>query len=176
MLKRLRSRCQGENVVPADALSGGGAAQRLAGAIDDASAPVLLILPNHQDLLAEAERMAAESANDARVVAVPSIAAGLAAATAFNPEVGVEENVRTARQAAAACRSAEADPESVVSAAQALVEGAPDAEILTLIAGAAADADMLETVAAELRSAFPALKVDTIRGDQPGPAFVIGLE
>ena len=57
-----------------------------------------------------------------------------------------------------------------------LVDGATDPEVLTLIAGAAADADELESIAAELRSAFPALKVEPIWGGQSGPAYLIGLE
>jgi hypothetical protein len=69
------------------------------------------------------------------------------------------------------------DPgEALRALADALAAGAPDAEILTLIAGSEAPGDEAAAAAVRLRGTFPQLKVELIEGGQAHSAYVVGLE
>ena len=76
-------------------------------AIEAAPADAVLVLPNHPNVQAAAERAAGQSAKDVRVVPARSIPAGLAAATVFNPVGSLDDNAEEMAAAAAACRSGE---------------------------------------------------------------------
>jgi DAK2 domain fusion protein YloV len=80
----------------------------LAGAIREAPSDAVVVLPNHKNIVPAAERAAAEVAGK-RVLVVPtrSVPAGLAAATAFNPEASLDENERQVREGADAVAAAE---------------------------------------------------------------------
>ncbi len=75
-------------------------------------------------------------------------------------------------------RPADAFPtagEAAVAVARGLGAG-PEAEVLTLVSGAGADARDATGVERALRAAFPGLQVEVLDGGQPGPPFLIGLE
>jgi dihydroxyacetone kinase-like predicted kinase len=75
----------------------------LADAAAEAPSDSVLILPNHPNVAAAAERAAAECEKDVRVVPTRSVVAGLSAAAAFNPTAPAEENESVMREAAEAC-------------------------------------------------------------------------
>jgi dihydroxyacetone kinase-like predicted kinase len=75
----------------------------LADAAIEAPSDSVLILPDHPNAVPAAERAAAESEKDVRVVPTRSVVAGLSAAAAFNPTVSAEENESAMREAAGAC-------------------------------------------------------------------------
>jgi fatty acid kinase len=76
-------------------------------AIESAPADAVLVLPNHRNVIPAAERAAIETAKTVVVVPTRSVAAGLAAATAFNPVSDADENDQAMKEALAASRSGE---------------------------------------------------------------------
>jgi DAK2 domain fusion protein YloV len=82
----------------------------LLGAVEAAPAEAVIVLPNHRNVGPAAERAAAESGKDARVVRTRSAVSGLVAATAFNPLAPIQENVAAMQEAIASARSAELAP------------------------------------------------------------------
>jgi len=79
----------------------------LVAAIHAAPAAAVVLLPNHRNVIAAAERAAAASGKDVRVVPTRSILAGLAAAAAFNPMAPPEGNEEDMSEAAGATRAIE---------------------------------------------------------------------
>jgi len=82
----------------------------LLAAIEAAPADAVLILGNDWNVIPVAERAAAESTKDTRVVPSSAAPSGLAAAAAFNPLLSLEINVKAMAEAALACRSGELVP------------------------------------------------------------------
>ncbi len=79
-------------------------------AVEAAPAPAVLLLPNHRNVIPASERAAeaAEAAEvDVRVLETRSVPQGLAAAAAFNPVEGLDENADAMTEAAGACAAAE---------------------------------------------------------------------
>jgi dihydroxyacetone kinase-like predicted kinase len=75
----------------------------LLNAVGMAPAEAALLLPNHKNMLPAAEHAAAESERDVRVVPSLSVPQGIAAAAAFNPSAGVDENVEALAEAVEGC-------------------------------------------------------------------------
>jgi fatty acid kinase len=175
-------------------------------AVNAAPGDDVVLLPNHRDVVTSAERAADQSSKHVLVVPTRSILAGLTAATAFNPVLDPDENVRSMKEALVTSRSAEiavAEPDAdtphgdinrewiglvdgeVVSAGRSLEEVAlavtrrlvdQSAEVLTLIVGADAHPDDEATVRAALVRAHPELPVESLPGGQPRYPFLIGVE
>jgi DAK2 domain fusion protein YloV len=76
-------------------------------AIEGASAPAVVLLPNHPEVVPAAERAAARSTKEVLILGSPSIPSGLAAATAFNPLASAEVNMTDMGKAVEACGWAE---------------------------------------------------------------------
>ena len=72
-------------------------------AVNAAPAAAVVILPDHENVLPAAERAAAESDKDVRVVRAVSAPQGVAAAAAFHPLERLEVNAEALSEAAAAC-------------------------------------------------------------------------
>ena len=81
--------------------------QELGSAIEAAPAQEVAVVLTDPGVLPAAERAVAESSKQAVVVPAGSVPAGIAAATAFNPMVGLDQNAEAMREAAAACSSGE---------------------------------------------------------------------
>nr|MDP9340590.1 DAK2 domain-containing protein [Actinomycetota bacterium] len=76
-------------------------------AIQAAPSTSVVLLPNHRNVVPAAERAAAASGKDVRVVPSRSIPAGLASAAAFNPMASAEENEKDMAEAADAATAIE---------------------------------------------------------------------
>lgn len=72
-------------------------------AIEAAPAGTVVVLPNHPNVVPAATLATRDSGKDARVLATRSVPQGVAAAAAFNPTEGPEENLEAMRRAAEAC-------------------------------------------------------------------------
>jgi DAK2 domain fusion protein YloV len=79
----------------------------LAEAIAAVPSDAVMLLPNHTDVVPAARQAADGSDKAVAVIPTGSIPEGLAAAAAFNPECGPEENEALARRAAAAVTAIE---------------------------------------------------------------------
>jgi DAK2 domain fusion protein YloV len=79
----------------------------LLAAVEAAPADAVLLLPNHPNVVPAAEKAAQSSSKEVHVVASPSVPAGLAAATAFNPMAALDENAGAMEAAVRDCRSGE---------------------------------------------------------------------
>jgi dihydroxyacetone kinase-like predicted kinase len=88
----------------ADVVSGGAGSNPSVGELLDAIAgahsDTVVLLPNHGNVVPAAEQAARRSEKDVSLIPTRSVPEGLAAATAFNPDAGREENVDRAREAA----------------------------------------------------------------------------
>lgn len=73
----------------------------LLGAIADASAEQVVVLPNNPNVVAAAERAASASGKKVRVVPTTSIAEGFAALVSYDPEADLDTNADAMAQAAA---------------------------------------------------------------------------
>lgn len=76
-------------------------------AVEAAPAAEIVVLPNHPNVRPAAERAAQASSKRVHVVPTDSIPAGIAAATAYNPMIDLDGNVRDMDEAAEACRAGE---------------------------------------------------------------------
>jgi dihydroxyacetone kinase-like predicted kinase len=76
---------------------------QLADAVTDAPSDSVMILPNHPNIVAAAERAAEGSEKNVHVVPTRSVVAGMSAAAAFNPTAPAEENESAMRNVADAC-------------------------------------------------------------------------
>ena len=68
--------------------------------IEAAPAPSVVVLPNHPNVWAAADRAGEEARKHVRVIGATSIPAGLTAATAFNPTASLDENAEAMEEAA----------------------------------------------------------------------------
>jgi len=140
---------------------------------------VLVLVPDDAALLSVVRDACASAARPSTVVAVDSAPSGLSAATAFHPEASLEENERVMRAAAVRCRaepSASRDPRDLLAVAERLCGLVPAAELLTLVAGEGITSDDAAAAAGVLRAGLPDLEVQVVLGDQPGVAYVLGVE
>ncbi len=193
----------------------------LVAAIQSAPSLEVLVLPNGENSLVAA-RLAAEQVRpgtgplDQRrvertnktvvVLETPSIPAGIAAATAFNPALRLEDNRSTMWAAAARCRSGEvrrADRDETTAAGAVsaggwvgLAEGevvhtshsCPEtvAAVIDRLAGSDSEIVTLfpgagtrdeEVAVAEMAAQrYTRLEVQIVEGGQPAPRFLIGVE
>lgn len=69
--------------------------QEMAQAVEAVDAPAVLILPNNPNVVAAAEQVAQVVGKQVEVVPSRTVAQGIAALLAYNPEESVEENART---------------------------------------------------------------------------------
>jgi fatty acid kinase len=77
----------------------------LLAAVESVGEPGLVLLPNSKNVVLAAERAAAESTKDVRVVVTRTLQAGLGALVAFDAHAPLEENVEAMKEAAAAVRA-----------------------------------------------------------------------
>ncbi|MFN2544273.1 MAG: DAK2 domain-containing protein [Actinomycetota bacterium] len=75
----------------------------LLAAVDAAPSGAVLLLPDHENVLPAARRAAEESRKRVLVVPTLSVPQGVAAAAAFNPTAGLEENAEALREAVDGC-------------------------------------------------------------------------
>jgi dihydroxyacetone kinase-like predicted kinase len=174
-------------------------------AVDGTASEAVMLLPNHRKVVPAARQAAGRSAKTVEVIATGSVAEGLAAATAFNPEADAQENATRAREAlegvvslevAVSVRDADT-PAGHVRSGQYMgvadgtvsVVGNDPVEVSVetlrsvvreehevLTVLAGEGIDGLDEVRASLAEAFPSLEVEVHRGGQPGYPLLIGLE
>jgi fatty acid kinase len=165
--------------------SGDGAAvRRLETAVASTAADgavVLCSLPLADDV----RRMLPTVPTDGHVVAAKNFPAAISAAAEYHPDASPPVNAAAMAAAAARCRSAEipiAPTEVATAAAEvtalvaALVSQTPDAEVLTLVAGADVPEEQLAAVTSALTRRFPELRIETLRGPRSSSAYQVGLE
>ena len=168
-------------------------------AVEEAGAEAVLLIPNDPAALDVAERLAAAGPVAILIVPAVSIAAGLAAAAAFDPLAGPDANEADMSKAAAAVRVGQVSPtghsgwqaglgdavlgvfrsarEAGRHVAERLLDGHPT-ELITVIVGARADDPdaVVADVRAAARSASVDAEVHVIDGGQPEPSYVISAE
>lgn len=149
-------------------------------AIEQAPGGQVIVLPNDPSVMAVAEAAATRAAKEVSVVPTASMAQGVAAASAYLANDPDPAAVHAAMEAAASGvrwgeLGATAAPEAAaVDLARALE---PDgAELLTLYLGEGASDEEGERIAAALRESHAHLEIEVQRGDQPGSAYLIGIE
>ena len=177
----------------------------IAAAVESVPETEVVVLPNSKNVVMAAEQAAESVAKDVRVVATPTMQAGLGALVAFDPQGSGEENAAAMEEAAAAVRSG-----SVARASRTATIGALEVEqgqFLGLVdgepvtAGPALDpvarevverlveggSDVLtillgdETGGAEqlvegIRTAHPELEVEVHHGGQPHYPLLFAAE
>jgi DAK2 domain fusion protein YloV len=125
------------------------------------------------------------SAHDVAIVTAPNPAALLSAAAEFHPDASPAANVAAMTGAAGHVRTGDLSSVDGPTGAAAgslgdlvaeLAADAPDAEVLTLVAGTAVTDDELAVIAADLATRFPSLRVEPLRGGRRDPAYQVGLE
>ena len=198
-------RSLGATVVPGGAGSSPSPGD-LVEAIAAVAADAVVLLPNDGGVVPAAERAARGVEKEVSVIPTRSVAEGLAAATAFNPEAGLEDNAERARDAATRGISVEVAPASGEATTTAGPAAAGDflglcggqvravgddpVRVAVEILRAVVDRNHeLLTVltgdgypgdgrraAAALAEAFPTLQVEVHAGGQRHYPLVIGLE
>ncbi|HEX5469409.1 MAG TPA: DAK2 domain-containing protein [Gaiellaceae bacterium] len=165
----------------------------------------VVLLPNSKNVVLAAERAAAESVKDVRVVATRTLQAGLGALVAFDAHAPLEENVEAMEDAAAAVRAgavalasrsmAMGPVEVAEGQFLGLVDGeavgagdelGPVAEaVAKRLVGAAADvltilvgdgAGEAEAVVALLRDRHPGVEIEVHEGGQPHYPLLLAAE
>jgi dihydroxyacetone kinase-like predicted kinase len=152
-------------------------AEAMRAAIDRTGAAAVLVLTNGGEVADEAVRAVTGDAVTARVLRTGSVLQGLAAAAAVSTDASLAESAARAEEAAgtmAGGEVAEPDPAIVVDMVRSLHRHG--SELVTLLAGRAASDEDAERAGAAVREAFPSLEVEVHRGDQPGGAFLVGVE
>jgi dihydroxyacetone kinase-like predicted kinase len=133
----------------------------------------------------DVSRVLPTMSTDGHVVAAPNLAAAISAAAEYHPDASPAVNGAAMTAAAARCRSAEipiapAEVEAARTEATrlvaALVLQTPDAEVLTLVAGAVVLETDATTVVATIERRFPQLRVERLRGGPREPAYQFGLD
>jgi DAK2 domain fusion protein YloV len=174
-------------------------------AVDGTASEAVMLLPNHRNVFPAARQAAGRSAKTVEVIATGSVAEGLAAATAFNPEADAQENATRAREAlegvvslevAVSVRDADTRAGHVRSGQyMGLADGTVSVvgddpvevsvealrslvreEHEVLTALVGEGLDEVDRVRATLAEAFPSLEVEVHRGGQPHYPLLIGLE
>jgi DAK2 domain fusion protein YloV len=179
--------------------------EELLGAIREANARHVVVLPNDKNVILAAQ--SAAKLADVRVTVIPTrtVAQGMAALVAFDatkdPAQVAEEMREVAERAhgievTRASRSTTVDGQEVREGeAIALLDGRvvahgddevavlvdaakrlTDAELFTLYSGADVDASRVQHAAQRLRAACPRVEVEVIEGGQPHYPFIIAAE
>jgi dihydroxyacetone kinase-like predicted kinase len=181
-------------------------AEDLLEGIRRADAAHTLVLPNHPNVIMAARQAAALAGRPVRVVPTRSAPQGLAALLGMSPEEALEPNAARMQAAADAVRTVAviravreavvdgrtvaagdvmallderlagmgASPVEAVAEAVTLVEG--EVVVVTLIAGAAAEPQTTDALAALLEARWPGSEVARLAGGQPHADWIIGLE
>jgi DAK2 domain fusion protein YloV len=122
---------------------------------------------------------------DVHVVAAPNLPAAISAAAEYHPDASPVVNVAAMAAAAARCPSGEipiapteveAAVEEATTLVAAVISQTPDAEVLTLVAGAVVPEEQLAAVTSALTRRFPELRIETLRGPRSSPTYQVGLE
>ena len=145
----------------------------------EASGKGVVILVDHAHADAVRERLSGNGDRDVALVSAPNVAAMISAAAEFHPGASPADNAAGMAQAAARIRAAELaanETEGVVDLVAELADEAPDAEVLTLVAGTRVTDGDLAAATSVIARRFPALRIETLRGPAATPAFQIGLE
>ncbi|MDE3100821.1 MAG: DAK2 domain-containing protein [Chloroflexota bacterium] len=177
----------------------------LVGAIEEANAHTVLLLPNDKNVILGAREAAKESKTNVRVLETKSVAQGMAALVAFDPMRPADETWERMTAAAAAAHSVEvthatrdatidgrdvragdaialldgrlvAHGASVVDVVAEALRAMDGVGIATLYAGAeVSDADA-ESAAERLRRELADVEVEVRRGGQPHYAYIVQAE
>jgi len=179
--------------------------EELLGAIREAHAQHVIVLPNDKNVILAAE--SAAKLADVKVTVIPTrtVAQGMAALVAFDATkqaTQVAEEMREVAERAhgievtRASRSTEVDGQDVrAGEAIALLDGRvvshgedevtvlvdaakrlTDAELFTLYSGADVDASRVQHAVQRLRAACPSAEVEVIEGGQPHYPFIVAAE
>jgi dihydroxyacetone kinase-like predicted kinase len=179
--------------------------EELLGAIREANAQHVIVLPNDKNVILAAQ--SAAKLADVKVTVIPTrtVAQGMAALVAFDlgkdPAQVADEMQEVAERAhgievTRASRSTKIDGQDVhAGEAIALLDGRvvahgedevtvlvdaakrlTDAELFTLYSGADVDASRVQHAAQRLRAACPRAEVEVIEGGQPHYPFIVAAE
>jgi DAK2 domain fusion protein YloV len=177
----------------------------IAAAIDSLPEAQVVVLPNSRNVFMAAEQAAGSLDKDVRVVATPTLQAGLGALVAFDPQASVDENAAAMEEAAAAVRSggvARASRTATIGPLEVeqgqflgLVDGEPVTagpalepvarEVVERLLGNSADVltillgagtDNVERLLEGIRIAHPALEVEVHEGGQPHYPLLFAVE
>jgi hypothetical protein len=179
--------------------------EELLGAIKDANAKAVVVLPNDKNVILAAQQAAKAASVTVHVVPTRSVAQGMAALIAFDPAKDPAEIAREMAEVAErahgievtrAVRDATIDGERVTKGeAMALLDGRvvahgeddvvvlceaarrlTDAEIFTLYSGADVDDARVQHAAQRLRATCPRVSVEIAHGGQPHYPFIVAAE
>jgi uncharacterized protein len=177
----------------------------IAAAIESLAETQVVVLPNSKNVVMAAEQAAGSLDKDVRVVATPTMQAGLGALVAFDPQASAEENAAAMEEAAAAVRSgsvARASRTATIGALEVeqgqflgLVNGEPVTAgptlepvarevVERLLAGASdvltillgEETDDAEELVEGIRTAHPDLEVEVHEGGQPHYPLLFAAE
>ncbi|MGH7612068.1 MAG: DAK2 domain-containing protein [Candidatus Dormibacteria bacterium] len=198
-----RELLEGLGAVVVEAAAGGNLSPReIAAGVAGAGAGEVLLLPNHQELLAAAEEAAGSAAVPTQVVASTNLPQGIAALLAFDPEGPLEVNRRRMERALGEVHAIEirlepADAPPMSQRVTARLDGQPAGagadlaevvwqalrqlgqgalEVVTLYRGAGASREEAVSLAQAIRQRLPNVEVEVHDGGQPGFAYVISAE
>jgi DAK2 domain fusion protein YloV len=177
----------------------------IAAAIESLPETQVIVLPNSKNVVLAAEQAAQTAGKDVRVVATPTIQAGLGALVAFDPQAAADDNAAAMAEAAAAVRSgsvARATRTATIGAVEVeqgeflgLVDGEPVTagaalepvarEVVERLLAASADVltillgdetDGAEDLVEGIRTAHPGLEVEVHEGGQPHYPLLFAVE
>jgi fatty acid kinase len=177
----------------------------LLAAIRATNAKTVVVLPNDKNVILAAEQAARLSDVEVRIVPTRSVAQGMAALVAFDPERAPADIARAMTEVAdrahgievtRAIRDATVDGERVRQGeAMALLDGRvvahgddevvalceaakrlTEAEIFTLYSGADVDDSRIQHAAQRLRATCPRVSVEIAHGGQPHYPFIVAAE
>ena len=179
--------------------------EELLGAIREANARYVVVLPNDKNVILAAESAAKLADVKVSVIPTRTVAQGMAALVAFDPAKDAEQVSEEMREVAEnahgieitrASRSTTVDGQKVRQGeAIALLDGRvvahgedevtvmieaakrlSDAEVFTLYSGADVDATRVQHAAQRLRAACPRVEVEVIDGGQAHYPFIVAAE
>jgi DAK2 domain fusion protein YloV len=179
--------------------------EELLGAIREANAQHVIVLPNDKNVILAAQSAAKLADVSVTVIPTRTVAQGMAALVAFDPgkdpEQVADEMQEVAERAhgievTRASRTTKIDGQDVhAGEAIALLDGRvvahgedevtvlvdaakslTDAELFTLYSGADVDASRVQHAAQRLRAACPRAEVEVIEGGQPHYPFIVAAE
>lgn len=146
----------------------------LAASVALASATELLLLANDPRHWAAAEAVAvASNGRPVRAVLTANVAAGIAAALAFDPAASLDDNAATMLEAARAVRTLEGSPEAIAERLDTLDGGF---SLVTLYRGAGVAHEQAVELIARLQRRFPGIETEIVDGGQPDPPLLVALE
>jgi dihydroxyacetone kinase-like predicted kinase len=177
----------------------------IAAAIESLAETEVVVLPNSKNVVMAAEQAAQSVDKDVRVVATPTMQAGLGALVAFDAQASAEENAAAMEEAAAAVRSgsvARASRTATIGALEVeqgqflgLVDGEPVTAgpalepvarevVERLLAGApdvltillGEETDNADELVEGIRTAHPQLEIEVHEGGQPHYPLLFAAE